>query len=93
MKNWNHFAKNWMISLLGPISACEKTVSCFSGQSVSSISSLLIQGRLRSKMNRCLHEEGVLTQHRESRAATKKIKGQRYLELNLARLKAASPSY
>ncbi|MEQ2444849.1 hypothetical protein WMO64_15450 [Pseudoflavonifractor sp. CLA-AP-H29] len=47
----------------------------------------------KTTMNRCLHEEGVLTQHCESRAATKKIKGQRYLELNLARLKAASLSY
>lgn len=44
-------------------------------------------------MNQRLREEGVLTAHRESRAAVKKIKGQRYMKLNLAKLKAASLSY
>ena len=47
----------------------------------------------KTAMNRRLREEGVLTSHRESRAAAKKIKGQRYLELNLTKLKAASLSY
>lgn len=47
----------------------------------------------KTDMNRRLAGEGVLAQHKEGRAATKKIGGKRYLELRFTSLKAAAQTY
>lgn len=47
----------------------------------------------KTDMSRRLAGEGVLAQHKERRAATKKIGGKRYLELHFSNLKAATQAY
>ena len=47
----------------------------------------------KTDMSRRLAGEGVLAQHKEHRAATKKIGGKRYLELHFSNLKAAAQAY
>lgn len=47
----------------------------------------------KTDMCRRLAGEGVLAQHKERRAATKKIGGKRYLEIRFTNLKAVAQMY